>query len=187
MREVQAAVLATALVWWGIWSHLGSEPDAPPPPPHPYATPSPLPGQGAGRGTQAPKRLVVAPVVAQVHRKGTPTPTASPTATPTPGAASGEASGACPQLIIDSFGPYAQDACAISWCESRWLSSATGAQGERGWFQIHPAFHADATWDPAGNVAAALRISSGGTNWWAWSTESVLWTGVCPWGGRPPS
>lgn len=82
-----------------------------------------------------------------------------------------EAPGACPMLIVEAFGANAAAACAVSWCESRWNPNATGAQGEMGWFQIHPRWHADATYDPAGNIAAALRISNGGTNWSAWTCQ----------------
>lgn len=67
----------------------------------------------------------------------------------------------------------------ISFCESGWNSNATGAAGERGWFQI-ALVHADSTYDPVGNVTAAVRISGGGANWSAWSVRGVLSTGRCP-------
>lgn len=74
-------------------------------------------------------------------------------------------------------------ACGVSKCETRgnpWNIWATGAQGEMGWFQVHPRYHADATYDPEGNVRAAYRISHGGTyrishggtNWAAWSCRA---------------
>lgn len=113
-----------------------------------------------------------------------PTPTPEPTATPDAhvsaqpvGTARPLYDGACPALIYDALG---RAGCMISWCESGWDPGATGLEGERGWFQVHPYWHSDATWDPAGNVAAAVRISGGGSNWSQWSTRSVLATGVCP-------
>lgn len=60
-------------------------------------------------------------------------------------------------------------ALAVAWCESRWNPAATGAQGEMGLFQVHPRWHADATYDPLGNVQAAYRISGGGASWAAWT------------------
>lgn len=88
----------------------------------------------------------------------------------------------CPALISEALGAAG---CAVSFCESGWNSNATGSQGEMGWFQVHPRWHADATLDPVGNVAAAVRISEGGTNWGAWSVRSVLSTGRCPNGTIP--
>jgi hypothetical protein len=83
----------------------------------------------------------------------------------------------CPPLIFEALG---RAGCMIAFCESGWNADATGPGGTMGWFQVHPAFHADATHDPAGNVAAAVRISRGGTDWSAWGVASVLETGVCP-------
>lgn len=83
----------------------------------------------------------------------------------------------CPALIASSLG---HAGCMVSFCESGWNQWATGSAGERGWFQLHPRWHADATYDPAGNVAAAIRISRGGTDWSQWTTRGVLWSGVCP-------
>lgn len=54
-------------------------------------------------------------------------------------------------------------------CESGGNPNATGAAGERGLFQIHP-LHRDSTYDPEGNVRAALRIS-GGYSWNAWTCK----------------
>lgn len=89
----------------------------------------------------------------------------------------------CPKLISDALG---RAGCLISYCESQWNPNATGLEGEMGWFQIHPRWHPDATYDPAGNVAAAVRISRGGTDWSLWTTASVLTTGVCPKSGLVP-
>lgn len=58
---------------------------------------------------------------------------------------------------------------AVAWCESKWSPGATGAQGERGLWQIHPRWHPDSTYDPLGNARAAYRISGGGYDWSAWS------------------
>ncbi len=110
----------------------------------------------------------------------TPTPT---TPAPTPTAAPAVYSGACPALIYNALGVAG---CKISYCESGWRANAVGGSGELGWFQVHPRWHADATLDPAGNVAAAVRISNGGTNWSAWSVRGVLQTGRCPNGTIPP-
>jgi hypothetical protein len=89
----------------------------------------------------------------------------------------------CPLLIKEALG---EEGCMISFCESGWNPNATGSAGERGWFQISPIWHHDSTYDPAGNVAAALRISRGGTDWSAWTVVSVLETGVCPGGVAYP-
>lgn len=53
-------------------------------------------------------------------------------------------------------------------CESHGDPDATGGVGERGLMQIHP-IHADSTYDPAGNLRAAYRISAGGTTFAAWA------------------
>lgn len=89
----------------------------------------------------------------------------------------------CPLMIEQALGTAG---CMISFCESSWNPNATGPAGERGWFQVHPRYHSDATYDPAGNIAAAIRISRGGTDWRAWSVRTVLYTGVCPSGVRYP-
>lgn len=101
----------------------------------------------------------------------------------------------CPSLIIDKFGDNSYAACAISFCESGWSSSATGAAGEDGWFQLHPVHQARANamfgtavdmHDPVVNVDVAYVVSGGGVSWGPWSVRSVLSTGVCPNGARPP-
>lgn len=52
-------------------------------------------------------------------------------------------------------------------CESGGNPNATGGAGERGLMQIHP-IHADSTYDPRGNLAAAARISDYGRTFSAW-------------------
>lgn len=90
--------------------------------------------------------------------------------------------GECPALIAEALG---RAGCLVSWCESEWNPWATGPAGERGDFQIHP-IHADSTYDRAGNVAAAVRISRGGTDWGPWTERIVLSTGRCSNGRIPP-
>jgi hypothetical protein len=78
-------------------------------------------------------------------------------------------------LIASIFPAWAvSSALAIIQCESGGDPNATGAQGERGLFQVHPRWHPDSTYDPEGNVRAAYRISAGGQNWVAWSCSRVL-------------
>ncbi len=59
-------------------------------------------------------------------------------------------------------------------CESRGNPDATGLVGEVGLVQIHPFYHADATYDPAGNLRAAYRISAGGQDLGPWSCSEQL-------------
>lgn len=106
------------------------------------------------------------------------TPTPLPTATPEPTRPAPfvyeqpRPAGECPAIILEVFGDtYAPAACRVAFCESRYNPNATGAQGEMGYFQIHPRWHADATYDPLGNTLAAFRISTGGTQWHAWSCK----------------
>lgn len=100
-----------------------------------------------------------------------------------PPASSATNADGCPLLIYEALGDAG---CKIAFCESGWNPDAVGPGGTLGWFQVHPAFHPDATLDPAGNVAAAVRISSGGADWSAWGVASVLETGVCPGGVAYP-
>lgn len=173
-----------------------------------YRTPTPKPAFvfGAG-GDSSPPQVVAAyglpivvptsiptpsptpepppppPPTAQPVRTAPPPP--PPTSPPAPIAAAittaGE--GGCPAVISSALGVAG---CMISYCESTWNPNTTGSQGERGYFQIHPRWHADSTYDPAGNVAAALRISGGGASWGAWTTSGVLQTGYCPDGRAYP-
>lgn len=76
-------------------------------------------------------------------------------------------------LVASIFPAWAVDTVlSVMWCESRGDPNATGAAGERGLMQIHPRWHYDATYDPEGNLRAAYRISSGGTDWSAWTCRS---------------
>lgn len=61
----------------------------------------------------------------------------------------------------------------VAYCESGYNRYATGwAAGERGFWQIHPVHPEwEDAYDPAVNVAAMMRISQGGTNWWAWTCK----------------
>lgn len=107
-----------------------------------------------------------------------PIPTYSSPATTSFGYVPSAAPSTCPAIISSTFG---WAGCAISFCESGWNPNAVGDSGRAwGYFQIRSDFHHDATFDPAGNVAAAYRISGGGSSWGAWSVRSVLSTGVCP-------
>lgn len=73
-------------------------------------------------------------------------------------------------LVASIFPAWAVDkVLAVMDCESGGNPNATGAQGEMGLLQIHPRWHHDATYDPYGNIVAAYRISSGGTDWSQWS------------------
>lgn len=56
-------------------------------------------------------------------------------------------------------------------CESGGNPNATGKAGEMGLMQVHPYYHADATYDPEGNLRAAYRISGGGYSWEAWTCK----------------
>ena len=72
-------------------------------------------------------------------------------------------------LVASVFPSWAvSTAMRIIECESKGDPNATGLAGERGLMQIHPIHH-DSTYDPAGNIWAAYRISNGGTDWSAWS------------------
>jgi hypothetical protein len=102
----------------------------------------------------------------------TPLPTATSTATPEPdwpidrqytaeevGALA--AAAGLPVQFID-------EAVTIARCESGFRPWATGPFGERGFWQIHPAYHPDSTYDPLGNAEAMVRISGGGVDWSPW-------------------
>lgn len=66
----------------------------------------------------------------------------------------------------------APTAACIAGFESGGNPNATGAAGERGLWQIHPAWGALSTYSPSGNAAAAVRISGNGSNWSPWSTHA---------------
>lgn len=73
-------------------------------------------------------------------------------------------------LVASIFPAWAVDKVLdVMDCESEGDPNATGAQGEMGLMQLHPKWHSDATYDPYGNLVAAYRISSGGTDWSAWT------------------
>ena len=63
-------------------------------------------------------------------------------------------------------------ACYVAYRESGWNPYATGALGERGWYQIHPVHGALSSYDESVNVQAAWILSDGGRNWcrhWRWT------------------
>lgn len=75
-------------------------------------------------------------------------------------------------LVASVFPAWAvDDVLRVMACESNGDPWATGAAGERGLLQIHPRYHADATYDPEGNLRAAYRISNGGQSWAAWTCK----------------
>lgn len=131
----------------------------------PTATPTPIPPTA----TPTP----IPPTATPVPPTATPVP---PTVTPAPVQHVSSASG---QLSRDQMLGLVQAAGFPSWawepaldiadCESGWNPNATGSAGEMGLWQIHPAYHADATYDPLGNAHAAYRISNGGRDWSAWT------------------
>lgn len=76
------------------------------------------------------------------------------------------------ELVASVFPASAIDAVLrVMACESGGNPNVTGAAGEMGLMQIHPRWHSDATYDPLGNLLAAYRISSGGTDWSAWTCK----------------
>ena len=75
----------------------------------------------------------------------------------------------CPEIIVAVFGETAPRACRVAWCESTWDPGATGGQGERGYFQIHPVHGWRSTYDPERNTLVAYEMSRGGRDWSAWS------------------
>jgi hypothetical protein len=71
---------------------------------------------------------------------------------------------------------------AVAWCESRQRMDRVGAQGERGWLQIHPRwwpqlFREYDILDPVQHLNAARRAfvetreAFGGSGWRAWSCK----------------
>jgi len=63
-------------------------------------------------------------------------------------------------------------AASIAMAESSGQQFATGAAGERGYWQINPDHGSLSTYDPLGNAKAAVIISDNGTNWTPWTTYS---------------
>jgi hypothetical protein len=71
-------------------------------------------------------------------------------------------------------------AASIAQAESSGQQFATGAAGERGYWQINPDHGSLSTYDPLGNAKAAVIISADGTNWTPWTTfTSGAYLGRC--------
>ena len=91
----------------------------------------------------------------------------------------------CPQLesLWEQAGGQpgaAVMAASIAMAESGGRQFATGAVGERGYWQIHPDHGPLSTYDPLGNARAAVTISGNGTGWTAWTTfTSGAYRGRC--------
>jgi len=77
-------------------------------------------------------------------------------------------------------GAQAVMAASIAMAESSGQQFATGAAGERGYWQINPDHGSLSTYDPLGNAKAAVIISGDGTNWTPWTTyTSGAYHGRC--------
>jgi LysM repeat protein len=91
----------------------------------------------------------------------------------------------CPgleELWEEAGGSDAQavTAASIAMAESSGQQYATGAAGERGYWQINPDHGSLSTYDPLGNAQAAVIISGDGTNWTPWTTyTSGAYLGRC--------
>jgi LysM repeat protein len=71
-------------------------------------------------------------------------------------------------------------AASIAMAESSGEQFATGAAGERGYWQINPDHGSLSTYDPLGNAKAAVIISDDGTDWTPWTTfTSGAFEGRC--------
>jgi LysM repeat protein len=71
-------------------------------------------------------------------------------------------------------------AASIAMAESSGEQFATGAAGERGYWQINPDHGSLSTYDPLGNAKAAVIISDDGGNWTPWTTfTSGAYRGRC--------
>ena len=71
-------------------------------------------------------------------------------------------------------------AAEIAVAESGGNQYATGAAGERGYWQIHPDHGSLSTYDAYGNARAAVIISDDGRNWSPWTTfTSGAYYGKC--------
>jgi LysM repeat protein len=71
-------------------------------------------------------------------------------------------------------------AASIAMAESSGQQFATGAAGERGYWQINPDNGSLSTYDPLGNAQAAVIISDDGANWTPWTTfTSGAYLGRC--------
>jgi LysM repeat protein len=77
-------------------------------------------------------------------------------------------------------GAEAVTAASIATAESSGQQFATGAAGERGYWQINPDHGSLSTYDPLGNAKAAVIISGDGTSWAPWTTfTSGAYRGRC--------
>ena len=91
----------------------------------------------------------------------------------------------CPELQelweeAGGSGAQALMAASIAMAESSGQQYATGAAGERGYWQINPDHGSLSTYDPLGNAKAAVIISDDGTNWTPWTTyTSGAYLGRC--------
>jgi LysM repeat protein len=82
-----------------------------------------------------------------------------------------EAGGSAAQAVM---------AASIAMAESGGQQYATGAAGERGYWQINPDHGSLSTYDPLGNAKAAVIISDDGANWTPWTTyTSGAYLGRC--------
>lgn len=73
-------------------------------------------------------------------------------------------------------------AAEIAEAESGGNQFATGAAGERGYWQINPDHGALSTYNAYGNARAAVIISGNGSNWSPWTTyTSGAYSGRCLW------
>jgi LysM repeat protein len=71
-------------------------------------------------------------------------------------------------------------AASIAMAESSGQQFATGAAGERGYWQINPDHGSLSTYNPLGNAKSAVIISDDGTNWTPWTTfTSGAYLGRC--------
>jgi LysM repeat protein len=71
-------------------------------------------------------------------------------------------------------------AASIAMAESGGQQYATGAAGERGYWQINPDHGSLSTYDPLGNAKAAVIISDDGADWTPWTTfTSGAYQGRC--------
>ncbi len=90
--------------------------------------------------------------------------------------------GALEELWEQGGGSHAEAfmAAEIAMAESSGEQFATGAAGERGYWQINPDHGSLSTYDPLGNAEAAVAISADGSNWTPWTTfTSGAYLGRC--------
>lgn len=132
--------------------------------------------------TSSPATTTSPPAPSTTTTTAPPLPTAAPptTASPPPRA---RAAPVAPEeieaLITAEFGPIADQALSVAWCESRYRPGATNGPS-RGLFQVHEV-HADqwldvigrsywSSWDdPAANAAFAHWLHDQAGSWRAWS------------------